>query len=109
VVNDCGMKDDVLKDNSFKFASGTSVGAKSREAEHAESMNDFIHKMAIAQKEINETIYRLELLNETEYKSSKEYESIHTDSIENIKLLTSSIKTTPKKLTISHEPLATNH
>jgi len=37
--------------------SGTSVGAMIREAEHAESHNEFKHKMAIAQKEINETIY----------------------------------------------------
>lgn len=40
---------------------GTSVGAMVREAEHAESKTDFIHKMAIAQKEINETIYWLEI------------------------------------------------
>jgi four helix bundle protein len=45
--------------------SGTSVGAMVREAEHAESKLDFKHKMAIAQKEINETIYWLELLKET--------------------------------------------
>jgi four helix bundle protein len=37
--------------------SGTSVGAMIRESEHAESKSDFIHKMAIAQKEVNETIY----------------------------------------------------
>src|SRR5690554_7302128 len=36
--------------------SGTAVGALVREAEHAETKKDFIHKMAIAQKEINETI-----------------------------------------------------
>ena len=36
-----------------------------REAEHAESKADFIHKLAVAQKEINETIYWLELLKET--------------------------------------------
>lgn len=40
--------------------SGTAVGALVREAEHAETKKDFIHKMAIAQKEINETIYWLE-------------------------------------------------
>jgi len=36
---------------------GTSIGALVREAEHAESKADFIHKMAIAQKEANETDY----------------------------------------------------
>ena len=40
--------------------SGTSVGAIIREAEHAETKPDFKHKMGIAQKEINETIYWLE-------------------------------------------------
>ncbi len=38
-----------------------------REAEHAESKIDFKHKMSIAQKEINETIYWLELLQATDY------------------------------------------
>ena len=33
--------------------SGTAVGALAREAEHAESKADFIHKLAIAQKEYN--------------------------------------------------------
>lgn len=42
--------------------SGTSVGAMIREAEFAETKKDFIHKMAIGQKEINETMYWLELL-----------------------------------------------
>ena len=64
-----------------------------REAEHSESKADFIHKMAIAQKEINETGYWLELLSETEYISNKEFESINADAIEIIKMITSSIKT----------------
>ena len=42
--------------------SGTAIGALVREAEYAESKADFIHKMAIAQKEANETGYWLELL-----------------------------------------------
>mgnify|MGYP001265699357 CR=1 FL=1 len=41
--------------------SGTSVGENVRESEHAVSKNDFINKLAIAQKEINETIYWLEI------------------------------------------------
>ena len=47
--------------------SGTAVGALVREAQNAESTKDFIHKLAIAQKECDETIYWLELLKETEY------------------------------------------
>jgi len=37
--------------------SGTAIGALVREAEQAESKPDFIHKMAIALKEANETEY----------------------------------------------------
>lgn len=72
--------------------SGTSVGAMVREAEHAESKPDFIHKMAIAQKEINETLYWLELLFKTDYLNQKEYDSLSFDATELLKLLTSIIK-----------------
>jgi four helix bundle protein len=82
--------------------SGTSVGAMIHEAEHSESKADFIHKMATAQKEINETIYWLILLKETEYISINEFENINTDAIEIIKIITSSIKTAKSKLTINH-------
>jgi len=80
--------------------SGTSVGAMVREAEHAETKNDFVHKMGIAQKEINETIYWLELLKETDYLTTEQYESITTNAIEIIKLITSIIKKT--KSNINH-------
>ncbi len=63
-----------------------------REAEHAETKNDFKHKMGIAQKEINETLYWLELLKETEYLTIEQFESIHNDAVEIIKLITSIIK-----------------
>jgi len=112
------MKENVVKDKSFRFAvrvvrlyqylcgekkefvlskqllrSGTSVGAMVREAEHGETKADFKHKMAIAQKEINETLYWLELLKETEYLTSEQFDSINKDAIELIKLVTSIIKT----------------
>ncbi len=45
--------------------SGTSVGANVREADSAESHNDFVHKITISEKEVKETKYWLELLNET--------------------------------------------
>lgn len=77
--------------------SGTSVGANVRESEHSESNADFIHKFAIAQKEINETIYWLELLQNTEYISQKEFDSIILDANEIIKIITSIIKTSKLK------------
>ncbi len=73
--------------------SGTAIGALYREAEHAESRADFIHKLGIAQKECNETMYWLELLKETNYLDANEFDSIYADTVEIIKLLTSIIKT----------------
>ena len=46
--------------------SGTSIGANVREAQNAESKNDFIHKMKIAAKEADETEYWLMLCNKSE-------------------------------------------
>lgn len=111
------MKENIVKNKSFSFAirivktyqfligekkelvlskqllrSGTSVGAMVREAEHAETKKDFIHKMGVAQKEIYETIYWLELLNETDYLTQEQFENINKDAIEVIKLVTSIIK-----------------
>lgn len=119
------MAGNIIKDKSFAFAirivklyqflcegkkefvmskqlmrSGTAVGALIREAEHAESKPDFKHKMSIAQKEINETIYWLELLKETNYLSPEQFQSINDDAVEIIKVLTSIIKST--KANINH-------
>jgi four helix bundle protein len=78
--------------------SGTSVGAQVREAEYAESKLDFKHKLSIAQKEINESIYWLELLHATQYLSDKQFHSINVDAIEIIKLITSILISTKTKL-----------
>ena len=116
-------KDNIIKKKSFNFAirivklyqylilekkeyvlskqllrSGTSVGAMIREAEHSESKADFIHKMAIAQKEINESIYWIELLKETKYLENKEFISINDNAIGIIKIITSIIKTTKRTI-----------
>ncbi|SHM84340.1 four helix bundle protein [Flavobacterium pectinovorum] len=123
------MKNNIVKDKSFDFAirivklyqylcnekkeftlskqllrSGTSIGAMIREAEHAESKNDFIHKFAIAQKEANESVYWLELLKATDYLNEKEFENINNDAIAILKLITSILKTTKKQI-ISKESL----
>ena len=117
-ISDKSMKDNILKDKSFSLAvrivnlyrylsdnkkefvlskqvlrSGTSIGAMVHEAEYSESKADFVHKLAIAQKEANETLYWLELLLQTEYITQTEYDSLSADAIEIIKILTTSIKT----------------
>lgn len=73
--------------------SGTAIGALVREAEYAQSKTDFIHKLTIAIKEANETLYWLELLFETNYIGVEPYESMKVDTEELLKLLTASIKT----------------
>ncbi|HLO80197.1 MAG TPA: four helix bundle protein [Chitinophagaceae bacterium] len=42
--------------------SGTAIGASIAEADSAQSMVDFVNKMKIADKEANETVYWLSLL-----------------------------------------------
>ena len=65
----------------------------------AESNPDFIHKLAIAQKEANEAEYWIELLYQSEYLDKQQYESIFQDITEIRKLLTSIIKTSKLKKT----------
>ena len=73
--------------------SGTAIGALVMEAEQAESKADFIHKLAIALKEANETQYWLELLYQSAYIDKNGYENILKDCVELLKLLTTIIKT----------------
>lgn len=73
------------------FRSGTSIGANVREAQNAESRNDFIHKLKIAAKEADETAYWLELCN-----SSPHYPKnvqLQNDLSEIIKILSKIIGT----------------
>ena len=76
--------------------SGTSIGANISEALSAESTADFIHKLSISQKELNETQYWLTLLKKTEYISEKQYESIQQDCEDIRKMLISIIITSKK-------------
>ena len=77
---------------------GTNPGAMVREAGNAESGLDFIHKLGVAQKEIGESQYWLELLWKTQYLTTTEYLSLDADSQEIMKMLRSSILTKRKNL-----------
>lgn len=74
----------------------TSVGANVREAVNAQSKADFVHKLSISQKECDETMYWLELLKETDYISENEFNSIHQQSNEVLKIIRSIILTSKK-------------
>ncbi len=78
--------------------SGTAIGALVRESQNAESSKDFIHKLSIAQKECDETLYRLELLFKSNYIEEKLFYKIYKDCIEVLKLLKSIILTSKQKL-----------
>lgn len=113
------QKPNIVRDKSFAFAirvvnlykhlkndkneyimskqlmrSGTSIGANVREGVNAQSKKDFIHKLAIAQKECDESIYWLELLVETKYLNKEEYNSLVNDATELLKIIKSIIITT---------------
>ncbi len=112
------MKKNILKEKSYKLAlrmvklfqylskekkefvlskqilrSGTSIDANIEEAFQGESKADFIHKLAIANKEAFETHYWLRLLRDSEFLEAKLAESLLIDCDEIQRLLTSSIKT----------------
>ena len=77
--------------------SGTAIGALVREAEFAQSPQDFINKLSIALKEGNETYYWLNILHDTDYLSEEAFNSMLSDCNELIALLIASIKTTKQR------------
>ncbi len=77
--------------------SGTSIGANIAESRNAQSTADFIHKLSIALKESDETLFWLKSLHKGDYLNEKEYESIYNDAEELVKILVSSINTLKKK------------
>ncbi len=78
--------------------SGTAVGALYREAQHAESRADFIHKLAIAQKECNESIYWIDLLRDSHSIDETTYCQLRRDGDELMRMLTTMIKTAKANL-----------
>jgi four helix bundle protein len=94
----CGEKREFVLSKQI-LRSGTAIGALVCEAEQAESKPDFVHKMAIALKEANETEYWILLLCETGYLTANETESIVTDNKDLLKLLTSIIKSAKQRRT----------
>jgi four helix bundle protein len=62
--------------------SATSIGANYREANRAESREDFIHKTAIAQKEAAETDYWLEICLRTKLGDSTQAAAVASEARE---------------------------
>lgn len=104
-----------IKDRSFEFAldckaisiehkeyiltkqlsrSATSVGANIREAQNSNSKKDFIHKLSIAQKECNESIYWIELLKAFLELNSDETSELQKEANELLRILSSIVLNT---------------
>ena len=73
--------------------SATSVGANLHEAQYAQSKNDFISKLEIAQKECYETEYWLELLFATNCMTEDKYRLLQNDCGAIRRMLIASLKT----------------
>ena len=115
------MKENIIKDKSFKFSlqiiqlykelqsnkeyvlskqllrSGTSIGANVSESEAAITKKDFIHKLSISSKEARESLYWLELLEQSRL-VDLDYSIYIKDVKELIRILTSIIKTSQASL-----------
>lgn len=92
----CNEKNEYVLSKQL-LKSGTSIGANVKEAIQAQSQKDFLAKLQISLKEASETEYWLELIFRSEYLTKEQYDSINTNCLELIKILTSIIKTTKNK------------
>jgi four helix bundle protein len=77
--------------------SGTSVGANIHEAVASESKKDFLHKLGIAVKEARETSYWLNLLRDSAFISSDEFDKLNNSCDEIVRILNSIILTTKER------------
>ena len=99
------ISDKLVAKQEFIFArqllrSGTAVGAMVREAQNAESKRDFVHKLAIAQKECDETIYWVELLISTKKLPIEDLKPVATHCTSVLKIIRSAIITTKRRFRI---------
>lgn len=117
------MKANILKEKSYKFSlrviklfqflstekkefilskqflrSGTSIGANIEEPYQGESKSDFIHKLAIANKEAFETHYWPRLFKDSSILAQKLAESLMTDCDEIQRMLVAAIKTAKSRM-----------
>ena len=93
------------KDRKFVIAdqllrSGTSIGANVKESQNAESKRDFIHKLKIALKEVDETEYWLFICNEVESYPSTDF--LIKKLTEISKVLTKIVTSTKNNLKLSN-------
>jgi four helix bundle protein len=76
---------------------GTSIGANYREANRAQSRKDFIHKIAVVEKEASETQYWLELFDALQMGDLKTRSWLLSESDELLAIFTSIGKTIKRR------------
>lgn len=77
--------------------SATSIGANYRAACRAKSTADFINKLKIVEEETDETIYWLEILEESNLYQSPQIKDLKIELNEILSIVVSSIKTLRNK------------
>lgn len=75
-----------------------SVGANYRAACRAKSDKDFIHKMKIVEEEADETVYWLEIMQDTELLIPEQIEQVRIEAKEILAMVVASINTKLKNL-----------
>jgi four helix bundle protein len=75
----------------------TGGGANYEEARGAESLADFIHKLGIANKEIRESLYWLQLTRESAVIANARLDALTREADELVAILTSSIITAKQR------------
>ncbi|MDE5849608.1 MAG: four helix bundle protein [Muribaculaceae bacterium] len=92
----CNEKKEYIMSKQL-LRSGTSIGANIAESLYAESDDDFVHKLKIAQKEASETRFWLKLLYRSGYLHDSLYAMLNRDCDSILRILTSIIKTMKNK------------
>ena len=78
--------------------SSTSIGANYRAACRAKSIPDFINKLKIVEEETDETLYWLEILEESSLIQKNTISDLVKETNEILSIIVASITTTKKKL-----------
>lgn len=104
-LNTIGLCQVLQSKNEFVISkqllkAGTSIGANIREAQNAESRRDFTHKLSISQKECDESIYWLELLFHSNQISKNEFDVLHNEAQQILKILKSIIISSKRNQTL---------
>ena len=96
LTTDAPVKDFILSKQLLR--SGTSIGANVEEAQHPQSLPDFISKMSISLKETRETSYWLRLLHDTGYLTDEQVQPLLDECHDILHILIAIVNTANRKL-----------